>query len=386
VRIRAERLRLALHWPVLAPMALLLLLGVAVLGGLVVRIGTTWVDDLHVTQLSGIGVGIAAAVGLCMVPYKALVQRAYLLYAFCLLLQVLVLVVGAERNGSRRWLQAFGVEFQPSELMKLALVITLARFIRFRSSYKTFRGLGAPFVLTLVPMALILVQPDLGTALLCMPVLFVMLFAAGARTRHLATILLLGALAILPVYRWGLRSYQRDRIDGFVAQLPFLGDSRTEAERAELERDELFQALRARIAIGAGGIAGADDDGQSLALRSVPERQNDFVFAAVGNRWGLLGGIAVLALFGWLLLAILLVAARHRDPAGRLLCIGVFALLGFQAFINIAMTVGLMPITGTTLPFLSAGRSSIVVSMLAVALVCNVAARPSYEFGRGDFD
>jgi cell division protein FtsW (lipid II flippase) len=386
VRIRAERLRLALHWPVLAPMALLLLLGVAVLGGLVVRIGPTWVDDLHVTQLSGVGVGIAAAVGLCMVPYKALVQRAYLLYASCLLLQVLVLVVGAERNGSRRWLQVFGVEFQPSELMKLALVITLARFIRFRSSYKTFRGLGAPFVLTLVPMALILVQPDLGTALLCMPVLFVMLFAAGARTRHLATILLLGALAILPVYRWGLRPYQRDRIDGFVAQLPFLGDSKTEAERAELERDELFQALRARIAIGAGGITGADDDGQSLALRSVPERQNDFVFAAVGNRWGLLGGIAVLALFGWLLLAILLVAARHRDPAGRLLCVGVFALLGFQAFLNIAMTVGLMPITGTTLPFLSAGRSSIVVSVLAVALVCNVAARPSYEFGRGDFD
>ena len=259
------------------------------LGGLVVRIGTVWVDDLHVTQLSGIGVGAAAAVGLLFVPYKALVQRAYLLYAFCLVLLVLVKIIGVERNGSRRWIEFLGFEFQPSELAKLALVVTLARFIRFRSSYKTFRGLGAPFVLTLVPMALILVQPDLGTALLCMPVLFTMLFAAGARTRHLATILLMGALAIFPVYRWGLKEYQRDRIDGFVAQLPFLPDRRTDVERAELERDELFQAMRARIAIGAGGFAGVDDEGQSEALKAVPERQNDFVFAVMAEEFGLAG-------------------------------------------------------------------------------------------------
>ena len=109
-------------------------------------------------------------------------------------------------------------------------------------------------------------------------------------------------------------------------------------------------------------------------------------FAAVANRWGFLGGLLVVALLGWLLVSILAVAARHRDPAGRLLCLGVFAMLAGQAFINLAMTVGLMPVTGLTLPFLSYGRSSLVVCMLGVALVCNVAARPAYDFGRGDFD
>ena len=137
----------------------------------------------------------------------------------------------------------------------------------------------------------------------------------------------------------------------------------------------------------AARIAGVDEGGPGgQILYRVPERQTDFVFSALANRWGFLGALLVLLLLGWLLVAILAVAARHRDPAGRLLCLGVFAMLGGQAFINLAMTVGLMPVTGLTLPFLSYGRSSLVVCMLGVALVCNVAARPAYEFGRGDFD
>jgi cell division protein FtsW (lipid II flippase) len=121
-------------------------------------------------------------------------------------------------------------------------------------------------------------------------------------------------------------------------------------------------------------------------LYRVAERQTDFVFAALGNRWGFFGGFLMLLLFAWLLVAILAVAARHRDPAARLLCLGVFAMLGGQAFINLAMSVGLMPVTGLTLPFVSYGRSSVVVCILSVALVCNVAPRPAYGFGRGDFD
>jgi rod shape determining protein RodA len=212
-----------------------------------------------------------------------------------------------------------------------------------------------------------------------------MLFVAGARARHLATIVLLGSLAMYPVYEWGLRDYQRSRIDGFLAQLGLAEQKASDKEA--LGKKENYQVTKSKVAIGSGGLGGVGHRrGEEHALYWVPERHTDFIFAGVGNEWGLLGGLAVLALFGWLLAAILGVALRQRDPAGRLICIGVFALFGFQAFINIAMTVGLMPVTGLTLPFLSHGRSSVVVSILAVALVCNVAARPAYEFGRGDFD
>lgn len=378
-------LRSALHLPVVVPAALLALVGLFILSSVNIPIGYRWVGDWHLLQLTGIALGLAAALVVVLVPYKELVARAYLFYALGLGLLIAVLIVGPERNHSRRWLNLLGFDFQPSELMKITLVLTLARFIRFRSSYKTFTGLGPPFVLTLVPMALILKQPDLGTALLCIPLLFTTLFVAGARARHLALVLVLGAAAIVPVYKWGLRPYQRQRIEGFLAQLPGASRRKSTKELEAITRGQGYQVNQSKIAIGSGGVLGADAEARST-LHWVPERHNDFVFAVVGHELGLLGALAVLGLYGWLLVAILAVGVRHRDPAGRLICVGVFTLFAVQAFVNIAMSVGLMPITGLTLPFLSYGRSSIVVSIVAVALVCNVAARPSYEFGRGDFD
>lgn len=386
MRVRVARnLAQSVHWPVVVPAALLLLFGLLTLGGLEIRVSTGWMDDLHVKQLTGIAVGLALAAVVLLVPYKELVARAYVFYALNLVLLVVVLMAGEQRKEARRWLSLGGFVFQPSELMKLTLVLTLARFIRFRSSYKTFKGLGTPFLLTLVPMGLILKEPDLGTALLFIPILFTMLFLAGARPRHLLTIVVLGACAIYPVYRWGLHDYQKRRIDGFLVQLSI--KKPTDKEAKEMARKELYQVQRAKVAIGAGGWTGAGgQQEEAQALYRVPERHNDFVFAAVGSRWGFLGGLTLVGLFLWFLLVILRAAQRQRDPAGRLICVGIFALFGFQAFINLAMNVGLMPVTGLTLPFLSHGRSSIVVSILAVALVCNVASRPSYEFGRGDFD
>jgi len=380
-----RNLREALHLPLLVPAALLVGFGLVTLGGIEIKTATGWMGDLHVRQTTGVLIGLAAAVAAVLVPYKKIVERAYLIYAVTLLLLVVVLFAGVVRNDARRWLTLFGLDFQPSELMKLAIVLTLARFIRFKSSYKTFAGLGVPFVLTLLPMGLILLQPDLGTALLLVPILFTMLFCAGARLRHLGVIVVLGAAAILPVYEFGLKDYQRRRIDGFLVQLGVMKPGKVETR--DMQRKELYQVSRARIAIGVGGLAGADDDGPDAhaALR-VPERHNDFVFATVANRFGFLGVLVLLGLFVWMLAAILGVAGRQRDPAGRLLCVGVFALFAFQAFVNLAMNVGLLPVTGLTLPFLSLGRSSVVVSLLAIARVCNVAARPSYEFGRGDFD
>ena len=378
-------LRSAVHLPVVIPAALLLIAGMIFLSGVHVRLGYRWVGGWHVKQMTGIALGLAAAVVVVLIPYKTLVGRAYLVYGAAILLLLLVLAAGTVRKDSRRWLNVLGFDFQPSEVMKLALILTLARFIRFRNSYKRFKGLGAPFLLTLIPMALILKQPDLGTALLCIPILFTMLFVAGARIRHLALIMVMGAGCIYPMYEWGLKDYQKRRIDGFLAQIPIVGRSKDADTKSADVRGMGYQVHQSKIAIGSGGIAGVGSD-QAQSLRWVPERLNDFVFAVVANKAGLFGAFLVLALFVWLLVAILAVAMRHRDPAGRLICVGVFALFFFQAFINIGMTIGLMPITGMTLPLLSYGRSSVLVSILAVGLVCNVAARPSYEFGRGDFD
>ena len=146
-----------------------------------------------------------------------------------------------------------------------------------------------------------------------------------------------------------------------------------------------YQVNQSLVAVGTGSWAGMESEERD-AIGRLPERHNDFIFPVIANRWGFLGCVFLLATYFWMLVAILLVSLKQRDPAGRLICIGVFAVLGAQAFVNIAMTVGLMPITGMTLPFVSYGGTSLIVSMVMIALVCNVAGRPSFEFGRGDFD
>jgi len=370
----SRALRAALHLPVVLPVAALLLLGLLFLSGV----------DKAGQQVTGIAVGLAIGAVLVLVPYKQLVAKAYLFYVANIVLLVLVLFVADEVKGSQRWIKVpvFG-NMQPSEFMKLTLVLTLSRFIRFKSSYKTFKGLGAPFLLTVVPMALVLRQPDLGTALLCVPILFTMLFVAGARARHLLVITVLGLASLAPVYTL-LGDYQKARIDGFIGHL-VSGDAPAQ-ERKHHRQAKGYQLYQSQIALGSGGLAGVGiGEGNAHAAAWVPENHTDFIFSVVGNEAGFLGTALVLALFGALLLAILAVAWRHREPAGRLLCAGVFALFAAQAIVNVAMTVGLLPITGLTLPFLSYGRSSVVTSLAAIALVCNVAARPSYEFGPDDF-
>lgn len=385
MRLPAFRsLRGAFQLPVVLPALALTAFGLLTLSGLSVRVGTRLEESLHLAQATGVLLGLAVAAIALLVPYKTILAHAYLVYGANLVLLGLVLLTAPALNGARRWLSIFGVQTQPSEFMKLSLVIVLARYIRFRSSYKTFRGLGVPFFLTVLPMALVLPQPDLGTALISLPILFAMLFVAGARLRHLLAIGLLGLVAILPVYQWGLRDYQRARVD---ALLRSFGGHRTDASARRHRQDEGYQLERSMTAIGSGGVLGVGlGEGNGHASGRVPERQTDFVFAVIGNETGFLGSAVVVLLFVVLLAGILAVALRNRDPAGRLICVGVFAWFGFQAFVNLAMTVGLLPVTGLTLPFLSNGKSSMVASIAAIALVLNVAARPSYEFGRGDFD
>lgn len=344
--------------------------------------------------------GLVAAMATLAVSYHRLGRWSYLLFVLCLLvlagLQVdrsVDLRFIPERNGARRWIEISSVQFQPSELMKIVYVLALGWYLRYRKNYRTLSGLVVPFVITLIPMGLILVQPDLGTVLLFLPVLFAMLFAAGAKVRHLVLVILMGAMC-LPVLWYKLHDYQRLRLVGMVLQSGRLRDyfeqhpdkwsifrppGTTEASwRRELTRWETragYQLTHGKTAIGTGGIAG---QGWARGLfveyeRLLPERENDFIFAMIGHQWGIIGGLVVLACYVLIVVMGFDIATLTRDPFGRLVAVGISTLLAVQTLINLCMTVGIGPITGVTLPFVSKGGSSLIASFICIGLLISVA-------------
>jgi rod shape determining protein RodA len=338
--------------------------------------------DFAGRQLHWYVVGTLAAALVLMIPYRVLLDNAYLLYAVGLALLGAVFFVGTSVNGARRWIDLGPALLQPSELMKLAVVLVLARYIRFRDDQKTLLGLAAPFLLTAIPVALILRQPDLGTALLFLPVLMAVLFASGARPRHLGLVLAMGAAFAPVVYFLALKDYQRERVRTF---LHFSADRRDPEEKRML-RQEGWQTNQARLAVASGGLGGLGwAEGPQNRAGAVPEHQTDFIFTVLGEEFGFAGVSVLTALYGLLFLSLAGIARRCRDPAGKLLVTGVIVLLAVQAYVNLAMAVGLGPVTGVPLPFLSYGGSTTLTSFTAVALALNVGARPGFDFGRSDF-
>jgi cell division protein FtsW (lipid II flippase) len=267
--------------------------------------------------------------------------------------------------------------------MKLILVVTLAGWLRYETAHRRFTGLALPFALTLVPVALVMKQPDLGTALLLVPILFGMLFAAGARPRHLSVVTAMGVVAGLLLYFVpGLMApYQKDRVLGFIAQ----GSAATGPDAALLSRTQGHQLDRSKMLVAVGGLAGADETTLE-SIEALPERQTDFVFPVFAASWGLLGTAGLFLAYFVFLAVLLSTATRVREPSGRLLVVGVFTLFAVQVLVNLGMTVGLLPVVGVTLPFFSYGGSSLLTSFLAVGLVLNVGVDPPIEFGRDDFD
>jgi cell division protein FtsW (lipid II flippase) len=276
------------------------------------------------------------------------------------------------RNGARRWIN-FGIsDLQPSELAKIAWIALMAEWLVRRRSHRRAVGFLLSFAVTIVPFGLILVEPDLGTAMLFIPTLLVMLLVAGARWRHLLVVVLLGAaIGPLAYFTPGvLKPHQVARVDAILAQMR--GDK-------SLDRDEGFQAARARIVAGAGGITGvgAEHARAIVTFNRLPEERNDMIFAVVVCRWGLLGGLVMIGLYVLLGVGGLLTAATSRDAFGRLLVVGVVSMVFFQMLINMGMTIGLLPITGMTLPLVSYGGSSVLATWVMVGIVLNVALRRS---------
>jgi rod shape determining protein RodA len=321
-------------------------------------------------QLVWLLLAAVVLVAVLRVPYRVLLDHAWAIYGFGLALLVLVMLAGTMINNARRWLNLGFMYLQPSEVMKVVLVIALARLIRWRDDYKRVRGLVKPFALCLVPMALILKQPDLGTALLLLPILFAMLFVAGARAKHLGFVVLLGILSMPVVFFGFLEDYQRERLTVFLGQ---------GSEDEHARRNEAYHLERSKIAVGSGGVLGK---GLREGAQQVPYNETDFLFTVIAEEWGFAGSLLVLLLYSALLLFVAEAAVITTEPAGKVLITGVLAMLMVQIAINIGMTVGLAPITGLTLPFLSYGGSSLLTFTLAIGLVLNVRLYPDYVFKR----
>lgn len=354
---------------------------------------THWLVRLHdalgpntVRQGAYIVTGIGLML-LTLVPsYRRVGRYAYALYWLLILLLILLLVdkyavnlplIRAVKN-TWRWIQFGPMSIQPSEFMKVGLVLVLAYYLRYRKSYRTWLGLIPPFLLTLLPMALILKQPDLGTVLMLLPTLFAMLFVAGARIRHLSMIVLLG-LASLPVFYFvGMKDYQRERIQVLFKQN--VTDQRW-------HMDQGYQLRQSLIALGTGSVFGEGfGEGAFVRYQLLPEEHNDFIFAIIGNQWGLAGAIAVILAYVVIVVLGIEVAFVTNDPFGRLLALGVVVMIVAQALLNICMTVGLAPITGMTLPFISYGGSSLWANFVALGLLINVAQRRPMLISRAPFE
>lgn len=319
---------------------------------------------------------LAAAIPLMVLVawphYQHYRRGAFCFYAVCLVALAALLVKGRYTRGARGWFALGPVNVQPAEFMKIALVLTLARVLMYGRQVQRLRGLILPVVLTAVPAALILVQPDLGTTLLLVPTLLAMLYVAGARRLHLAGMILILALAAPAAYFFVLKDYQKNRLIAFALPDKVPPDVR-------YQRDQSVKACAQGRLLGRG----LGESGVFFPFH-IPDRHTDFVYSIIAEELGFAGSTFVLLLFAVYFGQSCLIAYQSREPFGRLVVVGLTTLLGTQTMINLGMTLGVAPITGVTLPFVSYGGSSLLTCAAAAGLVLNVSARWQPGFSSRD--
>ncbi|MDQ3978335.1 MAG: rod shape-determining protein RodA [Actinomycetota bacterium] len=316
-------------------------------------------------QLLFLVLGLGAMVLAAVVDYRVLRDIAPAIWVGTLVLLLGVLTpLGASTRGTQAWYPLGPFDLQPAEVAKVCMVVVLAAYLAMHRG-----NLDTPQIVTVLglaaaPMLLIYLQPDLGSAMVFVAVLMGLLLVAGAKPRHIAALTALGVLGIVTVFQLGiLKEYQLDRLAAFLDPA---GDTQRSA----------YNLRQSQIAIAAGGLTGKGVfQGTQTNLSFVPEQHTDFIFTAVGEELGFLGAATLLALFGLVMWRTWRAAALARDDFGTLLCVGVLAMFLFQIFENVGMTMGITPIAGIPLPFVSYGGSAMVTCFVAVGLVLNVHMR-----------
>jgi len=315
---------------------------------------------MHWRQLWWILLGVAAMLVVSRLDYHIVLHRAPILYVLGIFGLIAVLAVGHTRFGARRWLPVLGQFLQVSELVKLVIILLLARFYaEVRTDRLSVGDLLKVGSLTALPLGLILMQPDLGSALVLVPAVVVGAYLAGIEWKHAAVLVLAGAM-MLPIGWQFLRPYQKERVTTFL---------RPEAD----PRGSGYQILQSKIAVGSGGFWGKGlGRGSQNQLGFVPVRYSDFILAALAEELGFAGVFVTLLLYTALLLRLIQHAQRAKDRAGMFLVMGVAAIVGFHVLVNVAMVIGYMPVTGIPLPLMSYGGSATLFMFLALGLVMNV--------------
>ncbi|NQT83599.1 rod shape-determining protein RodA [bacterium] len=343
-------------------------------------------------------VGLLIFVAAACFPYKKISLLAYPFYGAALFALVLVLVVGQIRHGGKRWIEIAGFTFQPSEFAKLATIFALAKFLaQSRFPRESWKYIFVPIGLIIPPMALIYLQPNLGTALAMLPMAFGMLYLAEASVKKLAVLVAIGCLALPPLWL-EMRTYQKKRVLEFLppGQRKLMLRFMTVKEKQELRRKldpsgkqdlatllstmaEGWNSEQAMIAVGSGGIFGNGwGGGEQTRLGFLPEAHTDFVFPVFCEQWGFAGSIIIIFLYWLLIWSGFRIAGGAADGLGRLVASGISILIAWHVVVNTLMCLGLLPITGLPLPLMSYGGSSIVMTMMSLGVLEAIHARKFY--------
>lgn len=315
-------------------------------------------------------IGALIMIGVMSLDYRVYQKWTRLMYLGTLAVLGAVIVLAPTIMGADRWIVLGPIRLQPSEFAKIAIIITLAKHLSEKTDLSRFRDLVTPLLHVAVPMGLVLLQPDFGTALVFAAVVLGMLFFAGANPKHLLIIVLVGmvvvsAAAYLSLHGYFplLKEYQVKRLTVFLN--PY-------ADRT----GDGWNVIQSMIAIGSGGFFGKGlSSGSQTQLNFLPARHTDFIFSVVGEEFGFIGAILLLGLFGILFIRLLRATVVAKDRFGALIAAGVTSMLLFHIVVNIGMTLGIMPITGITLPFISQGGSSLMSNLAAIGLILNIVMR-----------
>ncbi len=319
---------------------------------------------LATQQVKWFAIGVVAMLLATTIDYQKVIAHAGLFYGMTTGLLIALMAYGKISKGAQRWLDLGFFRFQPSEIAKVTLALMLAKYIAaIKHRHLRLRELSAVAIICGVPVALIALQPDLGTAVTLIPIGFAAAFLGGIRARYYVILGLVLLVAVPTVYVFGLRNYQRERIQTFL-------------NPENDPQDAGWQVRQSLIAVGSGGMSGKGHrQGSQTSLKFVPEQHTDFVFTVWGEEFGFLGtGIAITA-YLLLTLRVLGTSMISRDAVGTLICAGFASLVGFQALANLCMVISLIPTTGIPLPFMSYGGSSLLTTFLFLGLVLNVRMR-----------
>jgi rod shape determining protein RodA len=376
-----RRRQMPVIWQHLDPILIVATLLIGIFG--CVMIYTVTRDPLQAAGLSPeyyvkkqaifIVIGVVVMAAVAAIDYRRYRDWALAIYGLTILSVVGVYAVGHKSRGAQAWFQFGSYQLEPSEFAKIGLIIALATYCAMAKGKWRARRLIVVLILSAIPFALIYKQPDLGTALVLAAVLVAVLLIAGVPARYLAALALIAVvLGVGVVHFHVLKSYQRDRLGAFVSSPD---QPNTALLRSPAGANE-YNLAESKVAIGDGGLTGKGiGKGTQTNLGYVPEQRTDFIFTAVGEQVGLIGSGLLLLLFAIVMWRTWRAATLARDLVGTLICVGVLAMLVFQVFENIGMTMGIMPVAGIPLPLMSYGGSAVIATFAAIGLVLNVRMR-----------